>query len=840
MHSRRARRSPPLYRRRTPLPVVQAMLLACFGASGLTMPSIALGQAPQHQAGVSRYDIPPGTLDQALNSFASTAGIVLSIDGSLTAGKASRGLSGHFGIQDGFAALLGGSGLEVHRSIGGGYVLRRSVAKQEPATLSAQETGTPSLQAVTVTARRESPGDLPQAYAGGQVARGGRLGLLGNKDVMDTPFNITSYTSDLIENQQAATLADVMDNDPAVRMSSRGRNTSVGGGDNFFLRGFGLANRDISFDGLYGVLPYGTLSLETVERVEVLKGPSALLSGMAPSGGVGGAINVVPKRAAETPLTRFTASYASDSQWGGHLDLGRRWGEKNQFGVRANGIYRNGDTSTSGQNAKLLAGALGLDYRGDQLRASLDIGYQSDDAKAATVGYRLAPTLTALPSPPEAGNRFVQDWERRTYKDNYHVVQAEYDVSPAWTLYGAAGARDHHHTNFRTESRILNQAGDTTTSPVNYPESSKSKSYLLGTRVKFGALNAVHELNLAASSMDIDAGYAYAQWAGFASNLYHPVFVPNPFQTGAPFSGFLDTRQSSKTKLSSVGISDSMSWRDGAIQLTVGLRRQKITVDNYAGTAPVNEWVSGYGKTVNSPAVGLIVKPWTNVSLYANYIEGLSPGMTAPADAENAGQAFPPVKTKQKEVGLKVDFGQVVGTVALFELRQPNAITIPGSSPDRNRYVMDGEQRNRGIEISAAGEVAHGLRVLGGLTYMQGKQVRTQNGNNDGKDATVAPRWIGNAGFEWNTPFLPGLTLTTRALLTGSQYVNAQNTQQLPGWARWDIGARYRMRAFGRPVTVRANILNVANRSYWEGSAGSGGIVLSAPRTFTVSATMDF
>ncbi|WP_423460584.1 hypothetical protein [Ottowia sp. VDI28] len=316
--------------------------------------------------------------------------------------------------------------------------------------------------------------------------------------------------------------------------------------------------------------------------------------------------------------------------------------------MRANGIYRNGDTSTSGQNAKLLAGALGLDYRGDQLRASLDIGYQSDDAKAATVGYRLAPTLTALPSPPEAGNRFVQDWERRTYKDNYHVVQAEYDVSPAWTLYGAAGARDHHHTNFRTESRILNQAGDTTTSPVNYPESSKSKSYLLGTRVKFGALNAVHELNLAASSMDIDAGYAYAQWAGFASNLYHPVFVPNPFQTGAPFSGFLDTRQSSKTKLSSVGISDSMSWRDGAIQLTVGLRRQKITVDNYAGTAPVNEWVSGYGKTVNSPAVGLIVKPWTNVSLYANYIEGLSPGMTAPADAENAGQAFPPSRPSKK------------------------------------------------------------------------------------------------------------------------------------------------------------------------------------------------
>jgi iron complex outermembrane receptor protein len=153
---------------------------------------------------------------------------------------------------------------------------------------------------------------------------------------------------------------------------------------------------------------------------------------------------------------------------------------------------------------------------------------------------------------------------------------------------------------------------------------------------------------------------------------------------------------------------------------------------------------------------------------------------------------------------------------------------------------MDGEQRNRGLEFSAFGEVARGVRVLGGVTYLQAKQLRTQGGTNDGKDAIVAPRWFGNAGLEWDTGFLPGLTLSTRVLLTGSQYVNAQNTLRLPGWARWDVGARYALQGFGRPVTLRANVLNVANRGYWEGSAGSGGIVLSAPRTVNLSATIDF
>lgn len=811
--------------------LTRAALMAGLAASALTLPPAAHAQASARTTAM-RHEIAAGTLDQTLNRFAAAAGITLSIDGALTAGKTSPGLSGSFGVRDGLAALLAGTGLQAVATPAGAYVLR--AAAMPPTRNDA------TLQTVTVTARAETPGELPLAYAGGQVARGARMGLLGNQDLMDTPFNSASYTSELMQNQQSATLSDVLDNDPAVRMSSRGRNTSVGGGDNFFLRGFSLGNRDISFNGLYGVLPYGTLSLETVERVEVLKGPSALLSGMAPSGGVGGAINVVPKRATDTPITRLTASLASDSVWGTHLDVGRRFGEQNQFGVRVNGVYRSGDTATSRQSVNLGTASVGLDFLGERLRASVDLGYQSDDARAAAVGYRLAPALTAVPGAPKTGSRFAQDWERRKYVDDHQVVQAEYDLTSALMLYGAAGVRDHRHSNYRTESRILNPGGGLSTSPVHYPETSKSKSALVGARVKFDALNARHELNVSASSLHTTAGYGYAQWAGVASSLYHPAMVADPIQTGAPFAGFLDVRKASGTRLSSLGVSDSLSWNGGAIQLILGLRHQKVAVDNYAATAPVNPRTSGYESSVNSPAVALVVKPWAHTSIYANYIEGLSTGTTAPVDAENRGEVFPPVKTKQKELGAKVDFGHVIGTVSLFEIEQPNAITVPGSAPTTYRYAMDGEQRNRGVEFSAFGEPARGLRLLGGVTYLQAKQVRTQGGLNDGKDGLVAPRWMANASLEWDAPFAAGLTFTTRVLATGAQYVNTANTLRLPGWARWDIGARYQTRALGHPVTLRAQMLNVADRSYWEGSAGSGGIVLSAPRTFNLSATIDF
>lgn len=194
--------------------------------------------------------------------------------------------------------------------------------KQEAAEKEKQEGAAgdvTTLPEMKISAER--PDELPQPYAGGQVARGGRLGVLGNTDLMKAPFSISSYTSQMMLNQHAITAADLLTRDPSVR--STGQRGGVV--DSFYIRGFPIGEGNVgefAFDGQYGVAPNYRIFTEYAERIEVLKGPAALLYGISPNSGVGGVINIVPKRAS-ADLTRLTGNYLSGAQGGGHLDIAR-------------------------------------------------------------------------------------------------------------------------------------------------------------------------------------------------------------------------------------------------------------------------------------------------------------------------------------------------------------------------------------------------------------------------------------------------------------------------------------------------------------------------------------
>ena len=142
------------------------------------------------------------------------------------------------------------------------------------------------LPAVQVNASADASADgLAPEYAGGQVATGGRVGLLGTQSNMDSPFNLTSYTSKLIQDQQASSVGDVLLNDPAVRVARGFGNFQ----QVYLVRGLPIFSDDMSYNGLYGLLPRQYLAAELIERVEVLRGANAFLNGAAPGGsGLGG------------------------------------------------------------------------------------------------------------------------------------------------------------------------------------------------------------------------------------------------------------------------------------------------------------------------------------------------------------------------------------------------------------------------------------------------------------------------------------------------------------------------------------------------------------------------
>ncbi|HCH37976.1 MAG TPA: TonB-dependent siderophore receptor, partial [Enterobacter sp.] len=137
---------------------------------------------------------------------------------------------------------------------------------------------------------------LVPAFLDGQVANGGRMGMLGQQNAMDVPFNIISYASKLVEDQQARTIADVVANDAGVQ-SVQGYGNSA---ESYRIRGLKFDGDDMTFGGLSGVLPRQVVDAQMVERIEIFKGANSLMNGAA-SSGVGGMINLEPKHAGATP-----------------------------------------------------------------------------------------------------------------------------------------------------------------------------------------------------------------------------------------------------------------------------------------------------------------------------------------------------------------------------------------------------------------------------------------------------------------------------------------------------------------------------------------------------------
>lgn len=784
---------------------------------GLVAASALIAFAAAAQTGPVPLDIAAQPLDKALGALARQSGARIVFSTALTESRPAAALQGRFTVQEALARLLAGTGLTARALGEGGF----TVMAPEPGTSVVPGSG--SLSTVTVTASPEGGSEPPPPYAGGQVARGGRLGLLGNQSLMDTPFNTASYTAQTMQDQQARSIADVVANDPSVRnLWSASSYTGP-----LVMRGFSVSNQDVAFDGLYGIAPALMVSTDFVERVEVLKGPNALLSGMAPFGSVGGGINVVPKRAGDEPLTRWSLNYASDRQFGSHLDLGRRFGPDNAVGVRFNASYRDGDTAVDRQKQALGTAVLGLDWRGERVRLSADLGYQKQDFDAP-----LRPTYVAPGSPvpraPRNTNNWFQPWGYVNTRDTFGVLRGEVDLAEHWTAYAAYGmraARFDGLTGFANGAQFDGRFSD---AESYFPSYTDSRTGELGVRGRLRTGSVGHELALSATRLALESGSLFSTVATVPSNLYFPVLAPKPFYTPRPVP------RTSETSLSSVALADTLSMLDDRVRLTLGVRRQKVDVTNYNATTGL--FASRYDKQTTTPAVGLVVKPWEHVSFYGNYIEGLQQGTTAPQGTRNAGEVFPLFKSKQYELGAKVDFGRFTTTASLFQIRQPSGLTDPATMT----YSVDGEQRNRGLEINVFGEAAPGLRVLGGVMFTDGRLTRTANGSNDGKTATGVPRTQVNLGAEWDTAFLGGLTLSARAIYTSGQFLDAANTQRVPAWTRLDVGARYAMRMAGRPLVLRANIENLFNRSYWASAGSTFGLSPGAPRTFLLSATVDF
>ena len=674
--------------------------------------------------------------------------------------------------------------------------------------------------------------DQRPVYPGGQVATGGRVGMFGGLDVMDTPFSSTAYTEELARNQQARSVADVLQNDPVVRVAKGFGNFQ----ELYVIRGFPVYSDDMTFNGVYGILPRQFVAAEFLERVEVFHGATAFLNGAAPGGsGVGGAFNLVPKRAPGEPLTRATVGLEPDGQVYGALDAARRFGA---YGARLNLARRSGEGSIDGQDVDLSLASLGLDRRGDRLRFSADLGFQDRRIDAPR------PSVTpsgAVPAPPAADANFAQPWTYTDERQLFGVVRGEYEITDAVAAWAAVGGREGEEHNVLANPRA---AADGTTTSYRFDNAREDTILAADAGVRAFVQTGPVDHRLVASASTVRSksrnAYAFSNFAGFAGDLYNPTPVTPPAADFFVGGSMADPHVTERVENTSFAVADMAEFMDGRLIAIVGARYQKIETRSYDYNT--GAFLSGYEGEAVTPALGLVYKPTGQVSLYANYAEALVPGATAPAvsggvPVTNAGEVLDPFRGDQVELGLKYDSGDFGGTLSVF------STTLQSAFVDNNVFAANGEQRNRGVELSLYGQPMEGLRLLGGLTWLDAELTETAGGALDGFTPIGVPEWQGNVNVEWDVPGVAGLTLEGRAVYTGEQFVDAANTVELDAWTRLDAGVRYELTAGRRPVTLRARVENLADEDQWVSAGGYPGanyLVLGAPRTFVLSASVDF
>lgn len=719
-------------------------------------------------------------------------------------------------------------------------------AEQQDASLSQSSNGNAKqLSTITVVASADASAEgLMPAFAGGQVASGGKVGIFGNQKNIDTPFNLTSYTNQYIQERQAKSVGDVLKADPSIRVGRGFGNFQ----ENYYIRGFNLGSDDTAYNGLYSILPRQYIPAELFERVEVLKGASSFLNGAMPSnGGIGGAINLLPKRASNELLNRVTVGTDFN---GGYIanDISRRFGEDQQFGVRVNTAYHGGDTAVDNEEASLGLASIGLDYRGDRLRLSGDMGYVNNRLKATRPNVTLGAGITEIPKAIDGSDNFAQKWTYSNEEDVFGSYRAEYDLADNLTAYAAYGFRHGEEQNSLANMTLTNQTtGAGTIYRFDNARVDMVNTGEVGVRSKVNTGSIEHNLVLSASAFQQNTRNAYVMdyKNTLANNIYNPIQYDQPaYSQNALFGNNLDTpKLTTRTRLRSIAIGDNLKALDDKLTVMLGGRYQTIMQENYNYGTSIKS--GEYDESKFTPALGLSYKILPEVSVYANYIESLAKGLSNTNSTTKETTTLKPFVAKQKEIGAKYENDQFGASLSLFDIDKQRAVLENSVFSDAGKYV------HRGVELNTFGQLTDSLKVLGGATWIDAKQKNTGNVNYDNKKEVGVAEFQANVGADWKLPTVQDVSLNAQVTYTGSTYASLDNKLKVGDWTTLDLGATYKTQLGQTPTTFNFRVNNVFDKNYWSSvglfdninstsNTNNGYLVAGQPRTFMLSAAFDF
>ena len=687
---------------------------------------------------------------------------------------------------------------------------------------------------------------------------------------LDVPLTISVIPKTLLESQQAVTLSDALRNSAGVT-SSQITSTFY---SSLAIRGIDVDNRgNYRLNGSLPIVNLVGLPLENKERVEALKGASALYYGFTTPSGI---INMVMERPTETPTFSGSIFGNAHGQIGGSADYGNTFGD-GLFGARLNAVYAHLDSgidNTAGRRS-LVSGAFDLKPT-DNLTISFDAEYISNRAGEPAT-YRFAtktPQTVGTPNPTAAlpvfrSNKLnfgAGDWMRTRATETNLLLAARWKFADNWELSGSVGQSDsfrYRKSGFIDFGAPL--GGDRYTLTVgNAPRERNLNKNIRAELAGVIDLGFVKNNILIGASQNVrNRDNPNTINATFVQNIADPLDFPEvPF--GTPNYGVGDVR---KVQVNDIGFYvfnrvSIGSFLDllGGVRFSDYTEKQRVTgVETFSGKP-------------TSFSYGAVVKPFRSLSIYGTYIEGLEATPLAPTTANNSGAILPPSESRQYEAGIKYEPKRgVLLTASYFDINR-GAAFVNGN----NDYVKDGRQVYRGFEFSATGQVTPELTVYatglllnakykegqdtvllssGGLpTYLNtatnrcttavpganAAALRCQATSNVGNRVDGAPRSTFSLAADYRfTSFVPGLIVNAAAYHVGKRPLNPQNYIMVPSYTTYNLGLGYNTEVAGTDTTFRLTWENVGDKRYW-GTTGLDFLAQGAPSTVKFSVTTNF
>ncbi len=653
--------------------------------------------------------------------------------------------------------------------------------------------------------------------------------FFGNKTqtaILDIPQSISSITKEMIHDKMEFTLKDVVDDVAGVNQYS--------GYDEYTIRGFRAENaRDIN--GLRGYnSTYTSSMLVNIERVEVIKGPTATLYGNCDPGGT---INLVTKKPLDTSRAELNIYQGSWQHLRAEADVTGPVNKSKTLLYRFNAGYDNSNSFRSQYYAKSFELAPSVSYIPDdkiKLNIDLSISHINTILDRGQPGFMDDQTLRSTPvsfSVTQPGD-YLHETDIASNATLYYKITKNLTFNSGYLNYITRQDVAEHGLH----SYITNDSVNLYYSTWHYPTVTNTITNYFTYQVNSGKL-----------SQQLLAGYDYVRSKSNLNQQYDE--LPGQFGDGSGIVGTFSlknpqyfkrpvaTYQPSDYDSDASDVDDDVYHTQGVyVQDQLSYDRWKLLFslreEFYKGDE-ADSGSTGLKENIFLPRIGITYSLKPNLNLYATYNKGFDP-FEAATSAQVFDEPFKPITSQLWETGIKGNFfsQQLYASLAVYQLTVQNVAVNANDLSDPNLFVQQGENRSRGIEAEAGGNILPNLNVMLSYAYCEAKVTKSDIASQIGTTIENAPRntsgsWI---KYTFNKGAIKGLGLSI-----GHSQVGIRNTLDpnitLPGYTIFNGGVHYRY----RHVTLAMNVNNITNKTYWTSAYNNINKWPGAPRNYMVN-----